>query len=30
MTERRIRTRPGEVQWEEFMRPMGLSANAVA
>jgi len=30
MTETRIRTHPGEVLREEFMKPMGLSANAVA
>jgi addiction module HigA family antidote len=30
MTEARIRTHPGEVLREEFMKPMGLSANAVA
>lgn len=26
----RIRTSPGEVQREEFMKPLGLSANALA
>ena len=26
----RIRTRPGEVLREEFMKPLGLSANALA
>jgi addiction module HigA family antidote len=26
----RIRTRPGEVLREEFMKPVGLSANALA
>ena len=26
----RIRTHPGEVLREEFMKPLGLSANAVA
>jgi len=30
MIEARIRTHPGEVLREEFMKPMGLSANAVA
>ena len=26
----RIRTSPGEVLYEEFMKPLGLSANALA
>jgi addiction module HigA family antidote len=26
----RIRTHPGEVLFEEFMKPLGLSANALA
>ena len=26
----RIRTRPGEILREEFMKPLGLSANALA
>ncbi len=30
MDEIRIRTHPGEVLLEEFMRPFGLSANALA
>ncbi len=30
MSEVRIRTHPGEVLLEEFMRPLGLSANALA
>lgn len=30
MDEIRIRTHPGEVLLEEFMRPLGLSANALA
>ena len=28
--ERRVRTHPGEVLREEFMAPLGLSANALA
>jgi len=30
MTDARIRTHPGEVLREEFMRPLSLSANALA
>jgi addiction module HigA family antidote len=30
MDATRIRTHPGEVLLEEFMRPLGLSANALA
>ncbi|CAH2606455.1 HigA family addiction module antidote protein (plasmid) [Rhodovastum atsumiense] len=30
MTKPRIRTHPGEVLLEEFMRPLALSANALA
>jgi addiction module HigA family antidote len=30
MTDARIRTHPGEVLREEFMRPLGLSAHALA
>ena len=30
MDEIRIRTHPGEVLLEEFMRPLGLSMNALA
>ena len=30
MANVRIRTHPGEVLLEEFMKPMGLSANALA
>jgi addiction module HigA family antidote len=30
MTDIRIRTHPGEVLREEFMRPLGLSAHALA
>lgn len=30
MASSRIRTHPGEVLLEEFMRPLGLSANALA
>lgn len=30
MDDIRIRTHPGEVLAEEFMRPLGLSANALA
>jgi addiction module HigA family antidote len=30
MSEIRIRTHPGEILLEEFMRPLGLSANALA
>jgi addiction module HigA family antidote len=30
MSKPRIRTHPGEVLLEEFMKPLGLSANALA
>jgi addiction module HigA family antidote len=30
MSKPRIRTHPGEILLEEFMKPLGLSANALA